>query len=275
MLMLRRPTKARPEVNPLDVYLFDCMGLVVLRNAIPKSQIEGAMTAIRNVYQNKMPWKFSVLSMGEVFWDIMTNNKLLGMVEQLCGSQFRMDHAFAVSSDEQIVNLHGGPASSYGSCFTKIDNELYVGQLSVGVPLAHQSPTTGGMCYIPGSHRSLDLRAGREIKRELMNGKQEHEAITVPTLNPGDLVLFSESLVHGDVGWKPKYYSRLVVYYKFAPGFMCWRDPREQEQYRHLARNDLERRLVESPWSGQYSDKNYRMDHDNTRRVKTIDGKKE
>lgn len=275
MLMLRRTMKAKPEVDPLDIYLFDCMGLVVIRNVIPKEQVEAARRAIASAFPAKMPWKFSVLSLGEVFWDIMTNRRLLATVEQLCGDQFRMDHAFAVSSDEQIVNLHGGPASSYGSCFTKIDNELYVGQLSCGIPLAHQSPATGGMCYIPGSHRSLDLRAGREIKRELMGGKQDHEAILVPTLNPGDLVLFSESLVHGDVGWKPKDYSRLVVYYKFCPGFMSWRDPREQEQYRQLARTDLERRLVEPPWSGQYSDKNYVMDHNNTRREKTLGAWKE
>lgn len=262
----------RTEANPLDIYLFDCVGLAVIRNVIPLEQIDSARKAISSFYPNKMPWKFSTLGMGEVFWDIMTNRRILSTVEHLCGDQFRMDHAFAVSSDERIINLHGGPASSYGSCFTKLDNEIYVGQLSVGVPLTAQSPATGGMCYIPGSHRSLDVRNGREIKKELFEGKQDHEAIVVPTINPGDLVLFSESLVHGDLGWKPTDRSRLILYYKFSPGFMCWRDPREQEQYRPMARNELERRLLEPPWSGQFSDKNKAMDHQNTRRLKTISG---
>ncbi len=244
MLMMKRKTEARPEVNPLDLYLFDCMGLTVIRGVVPLDQIEAAKSAIAAHYPQQKPWKFAVLNMGEIFWDLMTNRKLLATVEQLCGDQFRLDHAFCVTGDEQIINLHGGPASSFGSCFTKIDNSLYVGQLSCGIPLTKQSPATGGMCFIPGSHRSLDCRTGAEIKRELLEHNMAHEALTVPTLNPGDLVLFSESIVHGDVGWKNAEYSRMIVYYKFCPGFMTWRDPREQEQYRPLARNDLERRLM-------------------------------
>lgn len=260
----------KKSFNSVEVYLFDCVGLTIIRNVIPSTQIEFAKQAIQKIYPGKKPWKFAVLSMGEIFWDIMNNKRLLSTVEQLCGDQFRLDHAFAVTSDEKIVNLHGGPASSFGSCFTRIDNSLYVGQLSCGIPLTSQNLSTGGMCYIPGSHRSLDARTGSKIKQELFKGNMDHESIIVPTLNPGDLILFSESLIHGDTGWKPQNYSRMIVYYKFCPGFMTWRDPREQEQYQHLARTDLEKRLLEPPWSGKFSDKNYTMDHANTRREKTI-----
>lgn len=258
------------NLDPLHVYLFDCSGLVVLKNVFPKQQIEQAKKTIDKIYPNKKPWKFSVLSMGEIFWDILSNKVMLAIAEQLCGDQFRLDHAFSVTSDEKIINLHGGPASSYGSCFAKLDNSLFVGQLSCGVPLTPQSPSTGGMCYIPGSHRSLDYRNGREIKKELLDHNLKNEGIVVPTLEIGDLVVFTESLVHGDTGWRPNNYSRMITYYKFSPGFMCWRDPREQEQYRHLARTDLERRLLEPPWSGQYSDANYVMDHNNIRKQKTL-----
>ena len=261
---------SRIEIDPLDVYVFDCAGLVVIRNVFPKSQIETCKAAINSFFPQRKPWKFSVLGMGEIFWDIMTNKIMLAMAEQLCGEQFRLDHAFSVTSDERIVNLHGGAASSYGSCFTKIDNSLYVGQLACGVPLTTQSSETGGMCYVPGSHRSIDCRTGSEIKKSLFKGNMSHEAIVTPTLNPGDLVIFSESLVHGDTGWKPANYSRLIVYYKFCPGFMTWRDPRDQEQFRKLARNDLERRLMEPPWSGKFLDSGYAMSLSNLRRDKTL-----
>lgn len=99
MLLTKKRTApaARTEVNPLDVYLFDCSGLVVVRNVFPASQIEAAKQAITKVYPNKKPWKFSVLSMGEIFWDIMTNKTLLGMAEQFCGQfsdkNYAMDHS--------------------------------------------------------------------------------------------------------------------------------------------------------------------------------------
>jgi hypothetical protein len=270
LLVTSKPIPLRGNLKPLDVYLFDCMGLVVLRNVFPASQIEAAKKAIDAVHPGIKPWKFPVLNLGEVFWDMMTNPTMLALVEQLCGDQFRMDHAFSVSSDAGLVNLHGGPSSSFGSCFTQVDNQLMTGQLSCGVSLAAQSPATGGMCYIPGSHRSLDMRTGSEVRKQLLNGRMDHECITIPTLNPGDLVVFSESLVHGDTGWNNPGYSRIITYYKFCPGFMTWRDPREQEQYVPLARTDLERRLVEPPWSGKFSDKNNKMDYNNTRREKTL-----
>lgn len=270
MLKIQASKIINSNVKELDVYLFDCMGLVVLRNIIPIEKIELAKNLIKKKFPGILPWKFSILSLGEVFWDIMTNPKIMAFAEQVCGDQFRLDHAFSVASDAGIVNLHGGPSSSFGSCFTKIDNQLMTGQLSCGIPLVPQSPATGGMCYIPGSHRSVDFRTGKDIRKDLFNESLEHESIIVPDLNPGDVVFFSESLVHGDKGWKITNYTRTVLYYKFCPGFMTWRDPRQQEQYVALARNPLEKKLIEPPWSGQFSDSKIVMDNVNKRRERTL-----
>lgn len=268
LLVTKKP--AGRQANQRDVYVFDCMGLVVLRNVVPAEQIQRAREAVNRNFPKEKPWKFSTLGMGDVFWDILNNRSMLEMAEQLCGDQFRLDHAFGVSSDAKIVNLHGGPASSYGSCFTKVDGQLCVGQLSCGIPLTAQSPATGGMCYIPGSHRSVDVRSGSQIRREVFNGSLDQDCIVVPTLNVGDLVIFSESLVHGDNGWNKPDEPRLTLYYKFSPGYMTWRDARQQEQFRHLARTEQERRLLEPPWSGGYGEDNFKMDHVNKRKDKTL-----
>lgn len=252
-------------------YLMDTVGLVVIRNAIPESTVGEAISALNLVYHGgKKPWKFPILDAGRVFWDVLTNKAMLSMAEKMCGEYFRLDHAFGVCSDELVVNLHGGPNCSFGSCFFKADNQPLVSQLSCGIALAPQSPETKGMCYIPGSHKSSDQRDGRTIKKELLNDDLENDCLVVPRLNPGDLVVFSESLVHGDNGWLPKNYSRLMLYYKFCPGFVCWRDPKEQEKYISMASNDLERRLLESPWSGRFSDDNHIMDKANARRNTTL-----
>lgn len=269
--MLTFPKKNySPEIDPLDIYLFDSVGVAIIRNAIPINLIELAKKSISNLYSGAKPWKFPILDINSVFWDIMINPKMLAMVEQLCGEQFRLDHAFGVSSENIVVNLHGGPNCSFGSCFSQVDNITLVSQLSCGFPLTPQSPATGGMCYIPGSHKSKDARDGRTIRKDLLKNNLNHEAIVVPTLNPGDLILFSESLIHGDNGWLPTDYHRLIVYYKFCPGFSCWRDPKEQERYMPMARTDLERRLLEPPWSGKFSDLNHIMDRENKRRAKTL-----
>ena len=258
-------------IDPLDIYLFDSQGLCIVKNVIPLDQIKEAKETINQKFPNKKPWKFGVLGLGDVFWNLMINSKMLAIAEHLCGDQFRLDHAFSVTSDAEIINLHGGPCSSYGSCFTNVDGQLLVGQLSCGIPLVEQNEETGGMCYIPGTHKSIDTRSGRLIRKELYHGNIKHDSIIVPKLELGDLVVFSESVVHGDNGWFDKNNTRIIVYYKFFPGFMTWRDPREQEKYVDMAKNDLQRRLLEPPWSGKFKeDKDFIMDINNQRRVKVI-----
>jgi ectoine hydroxylase-related dioxygenase (phytanoyl-CoA dioxygenase family) len=51
-------------------------------------------------------------------------------------------------------------------------------------------PRKGGFCYIPGSHKATDPRDGRTILKELYKYGFNHHSITVPTLNPGDVVMF-------------------------------------------------------------------------------------
>lgn len=259
------------EVNPTDLYVFDSIGLLVVRNVLSSEAVETAKDSLANAHNGqKKPWKFPVLDAGEIFWDMMVNPTMLCLVSNVCGEFFRMDHAFGVTSENLVVNLHGGPNCSSGSCFSSVDNGTLVSQLSAGFALYPQSPSTGGLCYIPGSHKSKDTRDGRTVKKELLNGNLNHDCIVVPTINAGDLVMFSESLIHGDSGWSPTDYHRTMIYYKFCPGFICWRDPKEQDRYLPLARTALERRLLERPWSGSFSDLNNTLDMSNKRREKTL-----
>jgi hypothetical protein len=262
----------RKDLKPIDLYSFDCMGYCIVRNAVPAELLTEITSLINQTFPLKKVWKFPVLHLGHAFWDLMTLPVLTTLAQELCGEEFRLDHAFGVSSDEGVVNLHGGPNCSQRTCFAQWvgNTKILVGQLSAGFVLTHQSPETGGVCFVPGSHKCFDQRDGRTVKREVFDNHFDHDCIVVPTLNPGDLIVFSESLIHGDTGWKRQDYCRLTVYYKFCPGFMAWRDPAQQEQYRHLARNELERKLLEPPWSGRFGDSNNQLDRNNIRREKTV-----
>jgi hypothetical protein len=260
------------NLSQIDLYTFDCQGWAIIRNAIPLEWVERAKSAIEKAMPGKKHWKFPVLHLDPVFWDMMTLPVMLEFVEKLCGEEFRLDHAFGIGSDNGVVNLHGGPNCSQRTCFAHWvgGNNILVGQLSVGFTLTPQTPETGGVCYVPGSHKAFDQRDGRTLRREVFQNHFDHECMVVPTLNPGDLSIFTESLIHGDTGWTPNDYSRMQVYYKFCPGFMTWRDPSEQEKYKSYARNELEKRLLENPWSGKFSDTTMEMSRDNKRRTKTL-----
>lgn len=263
-------------MNPVHAYSFECTGVAIIPNALTYTQVEEAKWLIRQNWPEGAPWKFPVLHLGGIFWDMMTHPHLLNLCNQFAGEHFRMDHAFGLTSNGAIPQLHGGPQSSQYSCFylplSFGDRKGLAGQLNFGFCLEGQSPETGGFCYVPGSHKVVDSRAGREVLTEVYGGKFDHHSITVPTLIPGDMIVFTEALIHGDTGWRKKSPGscRMQVYYKMTPGFMCWRDPAQNEHLLKYARTDLERRLMAPPWTGRYSETAVSMGTDNSRREPTV-----
>lgn len=262
-------------VSSLDQFSFDCTGVAIVRKAIDDSTLQRAITAVDSNWPAGTPWKFPVLHLDRVFWELLTHPYLLKFSTVFAGDHFRLDHAFGVSANGSHKQLHGGPYSSQHSCFymnTPINmRKALVGQLNFGFALRGQDKETGGFCFIPGSHKANESKDGKEVFLHIYDKNLDHHSVEVPTLNPGDLLIFSESLVHGDTGRLTQSAEpRTQIYYKITPGWMCWRDPRQNEHLLSYAENDLERRLIEPPWTGQYSEDNVSMGFNNVRRPITV-----
>lgn len=262
----------------LAKYSFDATGVAVIRQAIDEADLDEALQLIRGNWQGYPIWKFPVLHLGRVFWRFMTHPFLLELSDAFLGEHFRMDHAFGVSGKGAPAQMHGGPQSSQYSCFylplPNSQRKGIAGQLNFGFVLQGQSPSTGGFCYIPGSHKVVDPRPGAQVLRQIYKNNFNHHSVVVPTLSPGDIILFTEGLVHGDTKWKSSADEvRLSIYYKMTTGWMCWRDPAENSKYLKYAETELEKNLLEPPWTGRYSEDNHSMGFDNDRRKPTVAAK--
>ena len=257
-------------------YSFNTTGVAIIPKVLPDSSVEEAKQLIKKQWPNGGQWKFPVLHLGRVFWDMMTHPTVLQFCREFVGEHFRMDHAFGVSGDAAQRQMHGGPYSSQNSCFCLPIPGAgnFVGQLNIGFALTGQSVNTGGFCYVPGSHLSSDTRAGAKILAEVYANNFNHHSIIVPTLSPGDLMVFTEALVHGDTGQNKNKNpaTRTQIYYKMTPGFMCWRDPEANKNYLQYAKTDLERNMLEPPWTGRYTEDANSMSITNERRKGTLDG---
>jgi hypothetical protein len=263
-------------MHPVHAYSFECTGVAVIPNALTLEQVETAKSLIRGNWPGGVPWKFPVLHLGRVFWEMMTHPDLLHLARQFVGEQFRMDHAFGLSSNGAIPQLHGGPQSNQYACFysqtSGRESRVLAGRVNFGFCLSGQSPETGGFCYVPGSHKQADPRAGREIFAQVYGHKFDHHSLVVPTLIPGDMLMFTEGLIHGDTGWRNQTpgSGRMQVYYMLTPGFACWRDPTQNDHLLAHAQTDLERRLLAPPWVGRYEETETVMGVNNSLRAPTI-----
>lgn len=256
-------------------YSFNTTGVAIIPNVLSDGVVSEAIQLIEERWPHGNQWKFPVLHLGRVFWDMMTTPIVLNFCEYFVGEHFRMDHAFGVSGDAAQRQMHGGPYSSQNSCFCLPvpGGNNFVGQLNIGFTLRGQSKETGGFCYVPGSHLSNDTRAGAELLQEVYAHDFNHHSIVVPTLQPGDLMVFTEALVHGDTGQdRQRGKTRTQIYYKMTPGFMCWRDPEENKKYLGYAKTNLERQMLSPPWTGRYSEDASSMGITNERRKGTLDG---
>ena len=175
-------------MNPIPAYSFETTGVAIIKNAISPEKITAARNAVTDNWAGKrVPWKFPVLHLGRIFWELMTHPDLLELSHQFAGENFRMDHAFGVSSNGAIAQLHGGPQSSQYSCFYHTlpsgERKGLAGQLNFGFALHGQTPETGGFCYIPGSHKSADPRAGQEVLAQVYGNKFNHHLRTRCSMN--------------------------------------------------------------------------------------------
>jgi ectoine hydroxylase-related dioxygenase (phytanoyl-CoA dioxygenase family) len=91
------------------------------------------------------------------------------------------------------------------------------------------------------------------VLRELLNGDFRDEALQVPRLEPGDICVFSDSLVHGAAPWDAPY-TRRSLYFMYSPGYMAWRPYSEIAPLAALARTDLQRSLLRPPYVAGYSE---------------------
>ena len=94
---------------------------------------------------------------------------------------------------------------------------------------------------MPGSHK-----AGMNT---YMPGVDSHLVVN-PTLAAGDMLVFTEALVHGTRLWTAANRRRSLLF-KYSPGYSCWGAAEALEPYRLLARNDLQRDLLRPPYVGQ------------------------
>jgi ectoine hydroxylase-related dioxygenase (phytanoyl-CoA dioxygenase family) len=70
-----------------------------------------------------------------------------------------------------------------------------------------------------------------------------------PALEKGDLLIFTEALVHGTVNWRSAAPRRTLLY-KYSPGYSCWMPDEQLAPLRALASSELQHQLLRAPSVG-------------------------
>ena len=235
-----------------EIYEFDLNGIIVYRDLIGRDDVSRLNSLIDDkIVQDGKDYShsFSFLDIDACFMDLMAHPRTLGIIRHMIGDWLRLDHHYGLQMDNTSVskgktkpNLHGGPRQDNGEHeYQWIDGKMYNGLIVVMYALEDVNPGDGGFIAVPGSHKSnMGVRHKPPVDSPL---------VTNPSLKAGDMLIFTEALVHGTNTWTSDGRRRSLLY-KYSPGHSAWSEASGQERYLPITQNDLQRDLLRPPSVG-------------------------
>jgi Phytanoyl-CoA dioxygenase (PhyH) len=227
-------------------YAFDVQGFLVRRAALEPAEVSAlnkAVDALRTPPPGDtiQTQRFSGhLPSSPAFVALLDHPAVFDVLTELCGPTLRLDHSYGIvmAPGTSGLDLHGGGTPFDPAQFYVVnDGRISCGLVAVQWALVDHRPGDGGFTCVPGSHKA-SFRLPNPVPPAL--------GVEVP-LAAGDVVLFTEALVHGTLPWRAPYERRTLLY-KYSPGNSSW--GKDEALPRRLAPmlSDRQRLLFEPPY---------------------------
>ncbi|MCA1595515.1 MAG: phytanoyl-CoA dioxygenase family protein [Chloroflexi bacterium] len=173
----------------------------------------------------------------------MAHPRTLQIMRVMIGDWLRLDHAYGIQMTRQMTireNLHGGPRADQGEHqYQWVRGRMYNGLIVVMYALEDVNPGDGGFVCVPGSHKA----------NVAFEPPFSSHLVVNPSLRAGDMLIFTEALVHGSSQWKSERRRRSLLY-KYSPGHSAWASAERMAPLAELATTDLQRELLRPPSVG-------------------------
>lgn len=244
--------QAEVGMSHAQKYLFDLNGYLVIRGVHAKDEIEQANRAVDahidtlhertgNLRTSGLYGRESEALAGDgrtgrkdmggmlgwkrphcdPFRRMLCNPQLVPVLTELLGVGYRLDHSPLLITQElgaEGHTLHGGAITESGEPAWPLRYSFSHGQmrnqlLTVCMQLSDAGPKDGGFCVVPGSHKS-----NFPIPPALADMADPYlaEHVRQPAIAPGDVLVFTEAVLHGTLPWTASHQRRAVIY-RFAP----------------------------------------------------------
>ncbi len=179
------------------------------------------------------------------FLALMDHPKVLPYLIELLGSRVRVDHDYSIfmKKGANANPLHGGPRIFQTDHWYHYQDGIMRNGLTVATwALSDARPGDGGFACIPGSHKTNFLKS---LPRDVHTFERDADYVHQPALRKGDVLIFTEALIHGTQQWRADHERRTVLY-KYSPPHSSWAiSPYDLTKYPQAT--DQQRRLMAPP----------------------------
>ncbi|HIM56868.1 MAG TPA: hypothetical protein EYM39_09215 [Candidatus Latescibacteria bacterium] len=230
-----------------EIYEFDLNGYILYRDLIPAGDLRRMNEIIDANLDERNPGNFSFLDLDAIFMEVMALPLTLRIMRVIIGDWMRLDHAYGIQMTSDMdtrENLHGGLRADQGEHqYQWANGRMWNGLIVIMYALEDVNPGDGGFVCVPGSHKASFNSYKPPVDSHL---------VVNPSLKAGDMLIFTEALVHGTISWKSNRRRRSILY-KYSPGYSSWAQPDSLKKYEALATSDVQRDLLRPPYVGQRS----------------------
>ncbi len=235
-------------LTPEEKFIVDLDGYMLIRDVLSVDEIAELNELIDAGDRKGSPSRW-----GEPFKKLIDHPKILPCLLELIGPTVRLDHDYAIfmSKGDTKGNLHGGegggPHGGEGDHWYKYrDGVMRTGLCVISYMLADAGKGDGGFACIPGSHKSNFLG---NIPAEVRRYETQPHYVVQPEARAGDVLFFTEALVHGTNPWTADHERRALLF-KYSPGHSAWNGSYPQaDAYGELS--ERQRRMLLPPSIGR------------------------
>ena len=205
-----------------EKFLFDLQGYLVIKNVLTDSELDELNAISDGAYlydDEEAQREASILGWGKPFKNLIDHPRILPYLVELMGPTVRLDHDYCIfmREGERRGGLHGGYG---GDHWYNYRNGVIHNGLSVVTYFLSDAPQgAGGFACVPGSHKS-NCSVG-DLPPEVRSFEWNRHYVVQPAVEAGDVLFFTEALMHGTMLWRAKRERRALLY-KYSPGYSSW-----------------------------------------------------
>lgn len=246
-------------VDPMQAYLFDLRGHIVVKNAIDPEHLRAMNAKLDEMVHLQPPLKpgewyggvhahtfggkdginlQQIYEGGEPFERLIDHPNWYELVRHFVGGEGTFDyHHGPMFLDENFANIRG-PGEAIGihsgghernkRCqFRFFDGKFHCGQVNVLMALNDIGPGDGATMVIPGSHKS-NLKHPQFDRNVIKAGEASSadgmEAAIEVHMQAGDALIFVDACCHGSAK-RVNPGERRIIVYRYGPSWGSWRHP--------------------------------------------------
>jgi hypothetical protein len=208
-------------------FLFDLEGYIVLPGVLSAAECDSLSNLADQAWPRRSedgPFRRteSVSLWGRPFLDLMDHPKVLPVLVELIGSRLRIDHDYCIFMEKgaAAMEIHGGPRRIETDHWYYYSDGIMRNGLTVATfALTDSREGDGGFVCVPGSHKTNFMQ---HLPEPVRQHRQLPHYVRNPPMSRGDVLIFTEALMHGTRPWQADQERRALLY-KYSPPHSTWR----------------------------------------------------